>query len=171
MPLETKAKFDQLLADKHAGKRLPPPDNYLTPNYVKEHLDEFQTGSVYKIINGPLDPTKLAKKGEHIFVFPKSEVDNAIAKSGGDPRKLEEILGMDPGYLGNNPHLVEFKNPASVEMPSGNEKNAWDGLWKPGGYTKGDSAKGIAPVKEAVIPGGINPKDVSSTPIRKGGRP
>jgi hypothetical protein len=76
-------------------------------------------------------------------VLPKSYVAQTINDAGGDVRKLEQLLGLDRGYLGDNPVLVEVAKPARLRMPSGNEPGA-NLQWRPGGYTSGG-------VPEAVI--------------------
>lgn len=58
--------------------------------------------------------------------------------------KIESILGLEPGDLGNNPVIVTIKDTSSIRIPSGNELGAWPKYWKPGGYTSGG-------IKEAVI--------------------
>jgi hypothetical protein len=77
------------------------------------------------------------------FVLPKSYVAQGITDSGGDVRKLEQLLGLDKGYLGDNPVLVEVAKPTGLRMPSGNEPGA-NLRWTAGGYTSGG-------VPEAVV--------------------
>lgn len=68
--------------------------------------------------------------------MPKSVSDDLIGKSGGDVRKLEELLGLDSGYLGDAPVVVEILEPIRLRMPSGNEPGANE-FWLPGGHTSG----------------------------------
>lgn len=70
------------------------------------------------------------------FVMPKSLADDVIKKANGDVRKLEDLLGLNPGDLGTNPVRVDIADPKNIRMPSGNEAGAWPGYWTPGGYTK-----------------------------------
>ena len=53
-------------------------------------------------------------------------------------------MGLDLGYLDNNPILLDIHKPSTIRMPSGNEAGAWSEYWIPGGYTSGG-------VSEAVI--------------------
>ena len=76
-------------------------------------------------------------------MLPKSYVAQAITDSGGDVRKLEQLLGLDKGYFGDNPVLVEVAKPPGLRMPSGNEAGA-NLRWQAGGYTSGG-------VPEAVV--------------------
>lgn len=158
LPITSKSKIEAAMAAKMADKPVPPPSEYLSQEYIDHHLAEFKDGSVYKIIGGA--PRAGPFGGDQLFVLPKSEVDAALLKSGGDPRKLEVLLGMDDGYLGDAPHLLEFPNPKNLGMATGNEANAWKGLWEPGGFTKGG-------IKEAVIDGKVDPADFIATPIKR----
>lgn len=71
------------------------------------------------------------------FIFPKDVAEAMIKEADGNPRVLEELLGLDRGYLGDSPLTINVKNPKNLRMPSGNEPGAWQGLWEPGGFTKG----------------------------------
>ena len=68
--------------------------------------------------------------------MPKSVADDVIKKANGDVRKLEELLGLNPGDLGDNPIRLDIPDTKNIRVPSGNEAGAWDGYWIPGGYTK-----------------------------------
>lgn len=159
LPISSKSKIEAAMAAKMADKPVPPPSDYLSKEYIDHHLADFKDGSVYKVISG--EPRAGPFGGDKLFVSPKSEMDAALLKSGGDPRKLESILSMEPGYLGDSPYLLEFPNPKNLGMATGNEANAWKGFWEPGGFTQGG-------MKEAVIDGRIDPKDFIATPIKKG---
>ena len=159
LPISSKSKIEAAMAAKMADQPVPPPSEYLSKEYIDHHLADFKDGSVYKVISGA--PRDGPFGGDKLFVSPKSEMDAALLKSGGDPRKLESILSMEPGYLGDSPYLLEFPNPKNLGMATGNEANAWKGFWEPGGFTQGG-------MKEAVIDGRIDPKDFIATPIKKG---
>ena len=66
-----------------------------------------------------------------------------IAQAKGNVRVLEELLGFDPGDLGDNPVRIDISHPQGLRMPTGNERGAND-FWLPGGYTSGG-------IPEAVI--------------------
>ena len=72
------------------------------------------------------------------------ELADIIQYADGDVAKIESILGLEHGDLGNNPIIVTIKDTSSIRIPSGNELGAWPKYWKPGGYTSGG-------IKEAVI--------------------
>lgn len=74
----------------------------------------------------------------------RADADAVIARTGGDPRLIEKELAFDAGYLGDKPELIAIHDVSGLRMPSGNEVGAYDGLWRPGGYTGGG-------VREAAI--------------------
>ena len=69
------------------------------------------------------------------FVFPKKLAQNVIELSEGNPRKLENLLALDQGVLGNDPIIIEVDKNYIVRVPSGRERGA-NKHWRPGGYTK-----------------------------------
>ena len=77
------------------------------------------------------------------FCFPSSDVDELLKVTGGDPRKIEKILSLEDGSLGDSIVRIDVPEPQGSRMPSGNEKGAND-HWIPGGYTDGG-------MKEVVI--------------------
>ncbi|WP_339361724.1 hypothetical protein [Vallitalea maricola] len=111
----------------------PDPSTYMPKQYIDKHLAKFDDG-VTKITwqapNRPVGPPS------GTFVMPKSVADDLIAKSGGDVSKLEQLLSLEPGTLGNTPVRVDIDNPTGLRMPSGNEFGAND-QWIPGGFTGG----------------------------------
>lgn len=77
------------------------------------------------------------------FVMPKFIYEKAVRASNGNPRVLEELLGLDKDFLGKNPIVIEPIKLDYLKFPSGNEKGAYEGLWGPGGYTKGGIPEAI----------------------------
>lgn len=69
--------------------------------------------------------------------MPKFVYEKAVLASDGNPRVLEELPALDPGYLGDAPISIEVANPQNLRIPTGNESGAWKGLWEPGDYTQG----------------------------------
>lgn len=118
----------------------PDPSTYLTQRYIARHLAQFEGGATKFISSAPRGGTF---GNGPFFVFPSSVADELIAKSGGDVRVLENILGLMPGDLGTDPYRVDFKNPTGLRMATGNEAGA-NAKWVAGGFTD----KGIP---EAVI--------------------
>lgn len=78
-------------------------------------------------------PTGIIGKTE-TWVIPPSVAHEAIAKPIGDVGKLEQLLGLDPGYLGSSPVRVDIPASAGYRIPTGN-KFAANNFWRPGGLT------------------------------------
>lgn len=130
------------------GER-PKPEEIYSKADIETHLSLFDDGVVKVMSKESFDDANKRFGGSighpnGQYVLPKSVYEQALKVSNGDPRMLEELLALDPGYLGDSPVLIDIKNYQNIRMPSGNEPGAWDGLWVPGGYTKGG-------IPEAVI--------------------
>ena len=130
------------------GER-PDPVEVYSRSDIDTHLSLFDDGIVkvmskesFNDANKRFGGSIGHPKGQ--YVLPKYVYEQALKASNGNPRVLEELLALEPGYLGDSPVLIEIKNHQNLRMPSGNEPGAWDGLWVPGGYTKGG-------IPEAVI--------------------
>lgn len=63
--------------------------------------------------------------------MPKAVADDLIKRSGGSVPKLEKILGLNSGDLGDSPLRVDINNPTGLRMPAGNGKEANE-FWLPG---------------------------------------
>lgn len=131
----------QMLINMEKETRLDPND-YISKEEIRRHIRIFEEEGVAKIISyESLDNSKTKYSG---YIGPKegqyatSEViiEKAIKASDGDPRKLEKLLALDEGSLGENPVVIKPKKISFLEFPSGNEKGAND-YWKPGGYRSG----------------------------------
>lgn len=140
------AKERQAILDLPKGSR-PDPSTYLSPDYIKAHLGEFDGGATRFMTKSNFDRYGIAQADGTSFVMPTSEVDALIARTGGDPRAMEEALGLPNGFLDGNVVRVDIENPAAdgLRMPSGNEAGA-NPQWLPGG-------KLPTGVSEAVIDG------------------
>ncbi|GAB2027550.1 T7SS effector LXG polymorphic toxin [Lactovum odontotermitis] len=134
--------------DLEEGILRPNPEEYLTKKYIAEHNKQFDNGAIKIQKFSPSDLFNGGKIGNPedkvAFVIPKDIGKKVIEASGGDPRKLEELLGLHPGDLGDNPAIINIDHPQNVHIPSGNEKSAFPEYWQPGGYTYGK-------IPEAVI--------------------
>ncbi|MFS7422324.1 hypothetical protein AB6878_03685 [Carnobacterium maltaromaticum] len=135
-------KVEDGLVSTPKGERLDP-SVYMSKNEIDTHLSLFDDGAV-KIQNKESFENAVNKYGSSIgdpdtgtYVMPKSVVDKAISVSNGDPRVLEKLLGLDPGYLGDTPILLDINKVDGLRVPTGNESGAWQGLWEPGGFTNG----------------------------------
>jgi len=130
------------------GER-PKPEEIYSKSDIETHLSLFD-GGVVKVMSKESFNDANKRFGGSIghpngqYVLPKSVYEQALKASNGDPRVLEELLALESGYLGDSPVLIDIKNYQNIRIPSGNEPGAWDGLWVPGGYTKGG-------IPEAVI--------------------
>lgn len=124
----SQSKIDEILSIKKGDR--PDPSTYLSKEYMDAHAKLFDGGAV-RI--QPSAPTGTIGRTE-TWVLPKSTADEALARAGGDIRKLEELLGFDKGYLGDSPVLVDIPNPTGYRIPNGNEFGA-NHHWRPGGLT------------------------------------
>lgn len=148
------------------GKR-PSVERIYSQEEIATHLAMFEDGIVkvqsyedYQMSAKIYGGTIGAEQGH--YAMPKWVYEKAVQVSNGDPRVLEELLGLDDGYLGNNPVVIDINHYEGLRMPSGNEPGAFQGLWEPGGYTKGG-------IPEAVIDQlGPNDYEVSKIFSREG---
>lgn len=127
----TQSKIKEILSlDK--GLR-PNPSTYLSEDYITNHLSLFDEG-VTKF--SWTKPTRPVGPPGGTFVMPKSVADDLIIEAGGDVKKLEELLGLNLGDLGDAPVRIDIADPIGLRMPDGNELGA-NNFWVPGGYTSG----------------------------------
>jgi hypothetical protein len=115
----------------------PDPSTYLTPDYISNHLAEFNDGASYLTTKAALDKygREVVGRGDGQFVMTKAEMDAVIKESGGDISKIEKELGIPDGmWQGKEISRIDIQDPKSldVRMPSGNESGANE-LWLPGG--------------------------------------
>ena len=119
----------------------PNPEEYLSKDKIESHLKKFEDEGCYKVIPGK--PVGTVGRGDSLFVCRGSELEQALIKADGDPRKLEEALGLKKNDLKNNPYIVRIDNPKELRMATGNESNAWQTFWCPGGTTCGGMDEAI----------------------------
>lgn len=120
----------------------PSPETYLSNDYINNHLQSFKESGAVKIM--PNEPTGTIGGKGGTFVMSGDELNEIIQYADGDVSKIETILGLDQGYLGENPVVVSIEDTSSIRIPSGNELGAGPEYWEPGGYTSGG-------IKEAVV--------------------
>ncbi|WP_257963782.1 hypothetical protein [Carnobacterium maltaromaticum] len=135
-------KVEDGLVSTPNGKRLDP-SVYMSKAEIEAHLSLFDDGVVrvqskenfdFAINNyGP----DIGDPKTGTYVMPKSVANKAISVADGNPRILEELLGLEPMSLGENPVLLDIKKATNIRVPSGNESGAWQGYWEPGGFTNG----------------------------------
>lgn len=122
-------KCELAVLETPKGQR-PAAASYLAEAYRSAHAALFAHGAVRIQPKAPTGKIGFAET----WVLPPSVADAAIARAAGDPRKLEELLGLDAGYLGDAPVRVDIPAPQNYRIPSGNEFAA-NAFWRPGGLT------------------------------------
>lgn len=140
-------KRAEILATEKGSR--PDPSEYLSPEYIAHHLDQFKDGATRFMPQSNLEKYGIAQRDGTSFVMPKSEADAMLARTGGDPRAMERELGLPEGFLDSHKLArIDIPQPgdANLRVPSGNEAGAND-QWIPGGKLP-DGAS------EAVIDGG-----------------
>ncbi|WP_026817932.1 hypothetical protein [Arthrobacter castelli] len=112
----------------------PDPTTYLSPEYISEHLAPFEEGATRFMTESNLEKYGIAQRDGTSFVMPKPEVDALVESTGGNPRAMEEALGLPEGFFENGAVRVDIESPgeSGLRMPSGNEAGANE-QWVPGG--------------------------------------
>ena len=143
----SEAKVDELRKMPHGEK--PDPSTYLSEKYIENHLAKFESSGCYKIISDKRGEPQGTIGEEGVFVINGNDFEQILKEANGDPRKLEELLALKPGYLGENPYVIRCDEPHNLRMPTGNEPNAWVDEWCPAGVTRaGKDEAVIDPMKE-----------------------
>ncbi|HEM4252956.1 hypothetical protein [Streptococcus suis] len=115
----------------------PPVTTYLETDYIKNHNILFDE----EVAAFAKDDYWIQKEGffgrpDGAFVFPKDVAEAMVKESGGDPRVLEKLLGLDVGSLGEHPIMIEPQKIDNLRIPSGNEDGSrLNPQWRPGGKT------------------------------------
>lgn len=147
------AKINDILLTNRGYR--PNPSTYLSQEYIDTHLELFSEGAAKISVTTPVG--KAGPPGG-TFVMPKSIADDIIREADGNVSKLEELLSLEPGTLGDNPVRIDIAEPQGLKMPSGNELGANE-QWIPGGSTGGG-------IPEATI-NSPAPGEYVSTPVFK----
>ena len=140
--LERRTVFENIEAiDKEITPR-PKPESYLHPDYIEAHKHQFDNGAIkiqkFMPQEGGYNNGAIGNPRDHVaFVMPKNVGETLIDVSKGNPRLLEDLLGLHPGDLGDTPVAIEipYDSIKNLKVPSGNEASAFKGYWKPGGRT------------------------------------
>lgn len=135
------------------GER-PDPATYLPHEYIQQHLEQFDKGVARFMTDENLDSFGIGQRDGTSFVMPKSEADALMNATRGNPRAMEDALGLPEGFLDKNKIVrVDIEDPRSYDlrMPSGNEAGA-NSQWIPGGRLPGGES-------EAIIDGGRVPRE------------
>ncbi|WP_420340940.1 T7SS effector LXG polymorphic toxin [Streptococcus equi] len=142
--LDTYTKQDILDIKPNPDKGIFRPDigDYLTSDYIKAHRRQFDNGAIkiqkFTPQEGGFNNDAIGNPKDHVvFVMPKDVGETLIDISKGEPRILEDLLGLHLGDLGDSPVAIDIPKESirNLRIPSGNEGSAFEGYWKPGGRT------------------------------------
>ncbi|WP_232196689.1 hypothetical protein [Streptococcus sp. oral taxon 058] len=115
----------------------PNPLKYLPKEYRQAHKELFDDG-VAAFVKDDFFIQKFGNFGREdgAFVFPKDVAKAMIKEADGNPRKLEALLGLDEGSLGDSPKMVLPQEVHNYRIPDGNEGGSCaNPQWRPGGKT------------------------------------
>ena len=115
----------------------PNPLKYLPKEYRQAHKELFDDG-VAAFVKDDCFIQKFGNFGREdgAFVFPKDVAKAMIKEADGNPRKLEALLGLDEGSLGDSPKMVLPQEVHNYRIPDGNEGGSCaNPQWRPGGKT------------------------------------
>ena len=135
-----KNKVDEILKinpNPDSGVFRPEPQTYLPKEYRQAHKELFDDG-VAAFVKDDFFIQKFGNFGREdgAFVFPKDVAKAMIKEADGNPRKLEALLGLDEGSLGDTPKMVLPQEVHNYRIPDGNEGGSRDNSqWRPGGKT------------------------------------
>ena len=135
-----KNKVDEILKiqpNPDSGIFRPEPQEYLPKEYRQAHKELFDDG-VAAFVKDDFFIQKFGNFGREdgAFVFPKDVAKAMIKEADGNPRKLEALLGLDEGSLGDTPKMVLPQEIHNYRIPDGNEGGSRDNSqWRPGGKT------------------------------------
>ena len=133
--------------DPENGILRPNPEVYLSKEYLEQHKRLFDGGvAAFVKDNENIIRYNQFGRDDGAFVFPRHVADAMIKEANGDARKLEALLGLDPGSLGDSPKMVVPQEVHNYRIPDGNEEGSRvNPQWSPGGKTY------LGGVPEAVI--------------------
>ncbi|HEL0622976.1 TPA: hypothetical protein TVL46_001836 [Streptococcus equi subsp. zooepidemicus] len=134
--------FKKIEATDKEVTRRPDPSSYLAPEYIEAHRHLFDNGAIkiqkFTPQEGGFNNGAIGNPKDHVvFVMPKDVGETLIDVSKGEPRILEDLLGLHLGDLGDSPVAIDIPKESirNLRIPSGNEGSAFEGYWKPGGRT------------------------------------
>ena len=156
MTPEEAARYDKYWQDTITsipkGER-PDPTTYLSQEYIKEHLAQFDDG--VSIIMTEQNYEKFVLGNDYIgipddgtqFVLPKGVCDDVAREADGDISVYEKMLGFDEGHFAKGGGLVRIDvediADLNLRIPNGNEYGA-NSHWIPGGYTDGGVPEAVS---------------------------
>ena len=138
----TKKDILDIKPDSQKGILRPDVEDYLTPESIEAHRQQFKNGAIkiqkFTPEEGGYNNGAVGNIKDHVaFVMPKEVGEILIKVTKGDPELLEDILGLHRGDLGPSPVAIEIP-PESIKnprIPNGNEASAFEDFWRPGGQT------------------------------------
>lgn len=123
--------------DPENGVLRPNPEVYLSKEYLEQHKQLFDDGVAAFVKSGEfIEKFGTFGRPDGAFVFPRHVAEAMIKEADGNPRKLEKLLGLDYGSLGDSPKMVLPEEVHNYRIPDGNEGGSRDNpQWRPGGKT------------------------------------
>ncbi len=146
-------KRDEIIAMPKGSR--PDPSEYLSPQYIENHLNKFTDGATRFMPQSNLAKYGIAQRDGTAFVMPKAEADAMIDVTRGNARAMENELGLPDGFLDSNRLVrIDIADPEDFDlrMPSGNEAGANE-QWVPGGHLPNGASEAVIN-GESVPPGG-----------------
>ncbi|CAJ1586154.1 hypothetical protein [[Mycobacterium] wendilense] len=158
----TDDKREEIISTEKGSR--PDPTEYLSPEYIREHLSKFEEGAARFMPEDNLSRYGIGQRDGTSFVMTGADADHLVRTASGDPRAMEKALGLPVGFLDENAIVrIDIPDPGryNLRMPSGNEAGAND-QWIPGGYLPDG-------LPEAVIDcAAVPPEQYLVTPIEPG---
>jgi hypothetical protein len=96
----SQAQIDEIRAIPHG--QWPNPRDYLPASYIANHLSQFDSGATRFMTRRNLDRYGIGQRDGTAFVMPSREADQLIASANGDPRVIEDALGLPENFLDGN---------------------------------------------------------------------
>lgn len=156
----TQETIDKIRAIPH-GER-PDPSTYLSPEYIREHLAQFEGGATRIVPKKTFDAYGLGQRDGTSFVFASDQLEDLMRSTGGDMRLVEQAIGLPDRYLEGDILKIDIPSPDrfGLRIPSGNESGA-NSDWIPGGKLPGGYS-------EAVVDGAtIDPNEINIVKIKE----
>jgi hypothetical protein len=126
----------------------PNPSEYLSPQYIDEHLAQFDNGATRFMTQSNLEKYGIGQSDGTSFVIPSQDADQLLSSSNGNPRALEEVLGLPENFLSSNQLVrvdISSPNQLNLRIPSGNEAGA-NPFFIPGGKLPGGGNEAVIDV-------------------------
>ncbi len=129
------------VVDAGKGNR-PDPGDYLTDDYMRTHLAQFENGATRIYVTrsledwGPGNNQVPGNTTNTAYVFPTDQLNTLMANVDG-PKDLADALGLPSDFFeGADVQLRDFApdDLAGLRLPSGNEGGTDVERWIPGGY-------------------------------------